>query len=407
MSVYTNNILHSRKGYSTFSMLLAIYFCTMLFDVFKIGGAGTLLKFYAIGLIFVAALSIKTNALVLDKLYFCKALYLCVCFASLLYSINFSASLSVFISIALNFALIMVCELVPCTQSENAMLRRALLLGSVLVIAATFLFADYSDGGRMTISILSDMSDPNYLNGYILFAFGYSAYNAVSLGKYRLLNLLACAGMLYFTLLTGSRGALLAEIAIILTSLVINFAKTGRKTKYVIFVSLFFVICILVFDYLLVFLPPEVAERFSVEFLKEEGTSSRSEIWTALLSRFFEDDFFSVLFGHGIGTSAFYNIFDNHVAHNAFIDILIGTGIVGVLTYISIFALTIKKAWKSKNYFMVAVLIGFVVMSMSLSLITYKPIFSALLYVELYYRTYRRRIRNETRIVAAGTDETD
>lgn len=407
MSVYTNSISFIRHKKSLFSLLLAFYFCVMVLDVFKIGAAGTLLKYYAVLLIVAALVTLRKTAIVLDKLFLCEAVYLYLCFGTMIYSINLSASLSIFISIALNFALIMLCGLVPCTQAETKMLEWSLLLGSTLVLVATFVFSDFSDGGRMTISILADTTDPNYLNGYILFAFGFSAYKTVSLGKYKLFYGAFCIAALYFTLMTGSRGALLAEVAMILLLIVINAIKTKRRLKYIIIISVLSLLCLVLVDYLTLFLPEEVAQRFSAEFIQEEGTSARSEIWTALLGRFFNDNFISILFGHGIGTSAFYNTFDDHVAHNAFIDILVGSGVVGLSVYIAIFALSLKKAWKSENFFMVAVLAGFMVMSMSLSLITYKPIFNAVLFVEIYYRTYIRRVKNETRIVASSSKKTN
>ena len=403
MSIYTNSILFIRHKKSVFSLLLAVYFSAMVFDVFKIGAAGTLLKYYAVVLIVSALITLRKTAIVLDKSFFFEALYLYMCFGTLIHSINLSASLSIFISIALNFALIMLCSLVLCTQAEVEMLKWSLLIGSSLVLIATFVFSDFSDGGRMTISILADATDPNYLNGYILFAFGFSAYNVVTFGKYKLLNAAFCIAAIYFTLMTGSRGALLAEISMFLFLIVLNAIQTKKKLKYIIIVAIVSMICLCLFDYLLSLLPPDVAERFSAEFIQEEGTSTRSEIWAALLGRFFNDKFISILFGHGIGTSAFYNTFDDHVAHNAYIDILVGTGVIGLSVYIAIFILAFKKAWKSKNSFMLAVLVGFVVMSMSLSLVTYKPIFNAILYIEIYYRTYVRRIKNETRIVEAGS----
>lgn len=403
MSVYTNKLSRIRRKPTIFSLLLALYFCLMVFDIFKIGASGTLLKYFALGMILVAVLSLLSARLILDKLFFWEALYLCLCFGSLLYSINFSASLSIFVSIALNFALIMLCGLVPCSQDDLKMIQRAVIVGSLLVIVVTFAFSDFSDSGRLSVAILQDTADPNYLNGYTFFALGFFSYSLVSSSRYRLLSGAVCAFILYFTLMTGSRGALLAEATVFLAAIIINALRTKKKMKFIVIVSVIFAVCIFVFDYLLTILPPEVAQRFSADFIQEEGTSSRSEIWTALLGRFFDDRFFSILFGHGIGTSAFFNTFDSHVAHNAFIDILIGTGIIGLIAYVTIFVLMLEKAWKSENYFMVAVLIGFIVMSMSLSLVTYKPIFNAFLYVEIYYRTFIRRKKNDRGIIAEGT----
>lgn len=377
----------------------------MIFDVFQIGQSGTLLKYYAILLIIIAVFCLKIQNVTIDKLFLCEFCFLFLCLFSVFYSINFSASLSTFITLMLNFGMIIICKTVPCSDDELKFLKKALFVGSFVVIITTFMLCDYSDNGRLTISILGYVADQNYLNGYALFAFGMIVYSLITYKKHRLVKLIGCLGVIYFTLMTGSRGALLAEIGVFFAVILINAVRSKKSIKFIatgIILSLLF---LMVFSFLLSYVSQEVAERFSFAFIQEQGTSSRMEIWTALLERFFGDNPLSIMFGHGIGTSAYYNTFDFHVAHNAFIDILIGTGIIGLLTYIAIFLLMLKKAWISENFSMFAILIGFIVLSMSLSLITYKPIFNCFLFIEIYYQAYRRKEKNEVRVIKGSAEK--
>lgn len=376
---------------SIFSGALALYFCLISFDFFSVGSVGTILKLFAVVLIGAAFIYIANAKLIADGAFWGECIFLLICVLSVVYSIKQSTSWSMMITLILNYAMLMVCSLVPCSAWEVRTLKNALVSGSVIAAVLTFAFSDFSERGRLSITILDDTADQNYLNGYLFFALGFFICSAIKTKKYRIIKLLFCVGILYFTLLTGSRGALLAEVAMILTALFISVVKSGKKGKYIVLAVFGCLIFFLAFTYLLSVLPEEVAQRFSLEFLREENGSVRIEIWKALLNRFFGDNFFRIMFGQGIGTSGIYNPYDYHVAHNVFIDILVGTGIIGVSAYTAIYALMFKKAWKSENYPMVVILVGFLVMCMSLSLIAYKPIFNAFLFIEIFSRTYNRK----------------
>lgn len=359
----------------------------MLCDIFNIAEAGTILKFYAIGLIFVSIFYLRNAIVVMDATFIAQIGYIGLCFISLSYSISFNSSLSTLITLVMNFGLVILCQSIKFTEHEVGTLKRSLVIGGAIIMIASLFFADFSEAGRLTIKILGDSADQNELNGYLLFAFGYFAYSAINNKKNKLLSFVALFLILLFVFATGSRGALLSFLAII-TALLLIKARGSRKN--IIRVIVFILLLLIALQFILSLLPEDIAIRFSLEYIEDSGTTSRTKIWDALLTRFFKDDTFTLFFGKGFHTTAIYNTYDDHVAHNTFIDVLIGTGFVGLLLYAVLIISILKKAWDSENYMLFATFCGFVVLMMSLSLTTYKPIFNTFIIVEIAYRTFTR-----------------
>jgi len=379
--------LKTKEKSTFFTKCLGLYFVLMLCDIFSLAGVGTILKFYAIGLLVVSFFYLQKSIIVLDSTFVSQLAYIAMCLFSLFYSISFKASLSALITLLMNYGLVILCQSIKFSEFEVKLLQKSLVCGGILVLIASLFFADFSEGGRLTIKILGDSADQNYLNGYVLFAFSYFVYEVINTSKKKILNFAALFLLLLFVFATGSRGALLAFLAIIAILLLV---KVKGSWKNIIKVSFLILILLIALQIILSLLPKEIAIRFSLEYIENTGTTSRTEIWNALLSRFFNDDLFSIMFGKGLSTTPLYNTYDDHVAHNAFLDILIETGFVGLLFYIILVVSMLKKAWKSENYIFFATLCGFIVMSLSLSLTAYKPIFNAFIIIEITYRTFER-----------------
>ena len=387
MEILASTLNKKEKVQTTFfTKCLSLYFMLMLCNIFNIAGMGTLLRFYAIGIIVVALFYLPKASILLDKTFILQIAYLFICLCSVLYSIHFQTSLSVFITLVLNFGLIILCQSIKFSSHEVEALQKSLVWGGVFVLLASLFFADFSEGNRLTILIAGESADQNYINGYLLFAFSYFAYNAINCSNQKTLNLGVIFLIFLFTFATGSRGALLSLFSILSILLLI---KVKDRKKDIIKVLLFIVAALAGFNLILSILPEEVAMRFSLDYIEETGTSSRTEIWKALLTRFFNDNIGSILFGKGLYTSSFYNTYDSHVAHNAFIEVLIGTGFVGLTIYCLLIFSFLRKAWKLGNYILFVALCGFMIMSLSLSLIEYKPIFNAFIIIEIAYRTNR------------------
>lgn len=378
--------LKTKEPTTFFTKCLGLYFMLMLCDIFNIAGMGTLLKFYAVALLALAVFYLPKASIVLDKTFILQIAYLIVCLCSIFYSINSQSSLSSFITLLLNFGLVILCQSIEFSSFEVDSLKKSLVWGGVFVLLASLFFADFSEGHRLTILISGEPADQNYINGYLLFAFSYFVYAIINYSKGKVVNAVAVFLVFLFTFATGSRGALLSLFGIFI---VLLFIKLKNDKKAIIKAAIIVVAVLAGLQVILSVLPREVAIRFSLDYIEENGTSSRTEIWTTLLTRFSKENIWALLFGKGLSTSQFYNTYDDHVAHNAFIEVLIGTGFVGLTIYCLLIFSFLQKAWKSENYILFATLCGFIIMCMSLSLDTYKPIFNAFIIIEIAYRTNR------------------
>jgi len=96
-------------------------------------------------------------------------------------------------------------------------------------------------------------------------------------------------------------------------------------------------------------------ERFTIENVKESGGTHRLDTWEKLVPVTLEN---SAWFGYGLGGENSYALaYRNglsHAAHNFLIDMLIQTGIVGVILFFSFFILLGKKL---KNLLKISVII--------------------------------------------------
>ena len=385
---------------SLFAMALALYFAIIVFDVFVIGSVGTLLKLMGVVIIGVWVFYFSKISFRLDVTLICEICFLLICFASVMYSIDVEETKAALKAVALNFGLIIVCTSFVFNKREVGFIEKALVVGSSVVALAAFVFSDISAHyGRLSIRIMGETADPNYINGYLIFALSFFIYHLINTKKFKLLCLAAAGGIIIFTLLTGSRGALLTQAAVIVAVWFFSVRNKDDKIKLMIGGALMAVFLVVFFFYIVSVMPEEIAERFSLDFIREGGTTGRFELWDALLTRYIKDDAFTILFGTGIGTAPAYNTLKPDVAHNVFIDVLIGTGIFGLIFYVGIFVSLFIKALKSKNVIGLGALVGVTVLSLSLTTYFFKPMFNIFLYVELYHRYYC------TQITAIGGNE--
>ena len=113
-------------------------------------------------------------------------------------------------------------------------MKKSLAAGGVATVLLTLYMADYSAGGRLTLSINGAVQDQNFLNGYIFFAYIYFLSGVIE--KKKPLMVLPVGFILFFTLMTGSRGALLvlAGISAVIVFCVLLQEKRIRLSTFVI-----------------------------------------------------------------------------------------------------------------------------------------------------------------------------
>ena len=352
------------------SILLCIFLFSIPFDTFVVFENFSLVKFIAIVLIIVSLFYLKKRKVFYDKtiiLVFALTLYTLM---QLLFTEYNSDVISSFITFLMYSIIIFLIIQIDFNEKEKRMFIVSLCLMSLFCIILTFIFPYYYEG-RLTIKFF-DMrrEDPNQFAGYLIPGLLFFFDRILNNKKGKIINSFFTILILYFLLLTGSRGALLA--AIMGMSTIFIFDKNSKlmsiKTLKKIFILFFLGICvILIFK----FLPSFLNERFNISYMLADGGTGRIEIWDFFISLFNKSSLFYKLFGYGSGclSSLYYRI-----AHNTWIEVLIGSGFFGLIIFLKLMINIFKNLLKINNNLLMGLFFSILGLTMTLSLLAYKPL---------------------------------
>jgi len=357
---------------------LAVYFLLMAMDCFPLGTVGSLLKIVALIPLGLSLLNARQIRIRFNVLVIFQFLFWLLAVLSLLYTVNQSKTTTSVITLTLNLALVIALgSMQTYSETEVKFLYRASLYGSWLTILLMVFFSNISSDGRLTLQIGEGIQDQNYINGYILFAFSYHCKMSFLERKWR--HLTAVLFIMVVVLLTGSRGAFLAYIAVAIVYLVSMVVRTKNSAKNLLILLFVIIVAIFCFEFILTKLPADVAKRFSWDYISQTGTVGRMKIWRDLLAHFCDDNILRMLFGHGYGTTIVVSQL-HKVSHNFYLDNLVTLGIVGLLLQIITQVYVIYELVRQKAAVLLGTYIGMLVMCLSLSLVAYKPIWNIMLF---------------------------
>lgn len=378
-----NGVKDNRIGLVT--KCLALYFVLMPLDSIPVFGLGSLLKFIAIVPLLVIFITIKEPVVrynSMTKLFFLHAIY---CLFTVFISVDLQYSFDAYLRLLSNMILVVAAGGVynQYTKNEYDFLKYSLVGGGIVTLILTFIFSDYSASNRLTMAVNGGMQDQNYINGYLLFAIAYFSIKVIQ--SKELYNFIPISAFVLFTLMTGSRGAMIAIFCVIVVCLLFNTFSIKKGFYTSLLVLLFaFVFLFFAWDFFLEFLPDEVSVRFTLDYLLEKGTTSRDLIWGYLIDLFFESNVFRQLFGYGYATTPLMNHYNGLVAHNIWLDHLIGNGLIGTTIFIAMQLAFLRNAYTSKDSFLLGSYVGYLVMCMSLSLIAYKPLWNCMIMIMIF-----------------------
>ena len=371
---------------SVVTVCLGIYFMLMVFDSIPMFGIGSILRvliLLPVGAVIIIKLrgSLEINAqIVLTAAY---VLFLAI---SYLYSINRTETYKQVSRVLLNIAVVLCAGgMYEYNEKEIGFLKLCLAAGGIITVLLAFFMADSGGGDRLTISINGAQQDQNLLNGYVFFAYVY--FLTEILQKKRIIMIAPVAVIVYFTLMTGSRGALVALGGMSAAAVFCVFFR-GKPVKLsaVATVAVSVLLITQLYEPVLALLPEEIAVRYTSEYIETYGNTGRTEIWKYLLNRFAESNLFRTLFGYGFGTVAYLNEYNHLVAHNMWIEHLLAVGVIGEILFISMQASYLRAAWKSKDVFVICTYVGYLIMMLSLTLLCYKPIWNCMIMILIISR---------------------
>lgn len=383
-----NSTVYNNNNFIVY--MLIIYFLAVplstvpIFDKF-----GSILRLLAL-LPIVAIILKRGFKYRLTKLSILQLIYSLFLLFSVIYSIDVKSTIVRFNTNILFFILLFMTSSINFKKFDIVRLKNALIWSSRIMCFIVLLFGSSSieSFGRVVLTSGLVKEDPNYINGYLLFGVINSLEillnkNSIRLKIFALLELFI---YFYVSFLTGSRGGLLAIVASFAIYFLIYIINSKRIRYYLR--SLIFLSITLLLIYLIIsLLPNDLLSRFEISNIIQGRASKRFDIWENSFYIFKYSNTFNKLFGFGAGTiqTIFGSLINlKVVAHNIFIEQLLEVGIFGLLLYMLFIFHTVKKSVKEQDYFSTAVIIGFIVLSLSTSLYGFKPYWNAIIFVGLF-----------------------
>lgn len=371
---------------------LAIYFAMMPFDSFPVFGMGSLLKIIAILPIITIVILHNSTKITVNRLTSAFIIYVFFNLITCIYSIDFIASFSEITRLIMNGALIIAVGGMYKNYNEREynLLLKALIFGGIATVILTFFFSDTSSGERLTLSINGASQDQNYINGYMYFAFSFFTDKIIK--RKNILYIIPCLFLLRFTLLTGSRGATLALIALGIVDFMFNLFNTNKIKIGVMITGISLTAIALVsYNYIISLLPIDVAMRFSSDYIANYSGTNRNILWLNILNIFNESNILRQIFGYGYGTVPIVNTFDHLVAHNLWIEHLISGGIIGLFVFSYLVLVFLIEAWRERDSIVFSAYIGLLTMCLTLSLTNYKPIWNCMMMIMILYTVRKHK----------------
>lgn len=396
----TNDILAvqfqdaERIGYV--ACCIGLYFVVMPFDLIVIGRIGSLLKI-------IALLPVGAIILNYDKCTFNSmeaipiVLYAIYKQLSMVYTVFPTFTFEEAPKVASNCALVFILgSLYYLNSKELTLLKLSLFIGCLITIGLLVIFADFSAGGRLTIRTSVNEVDQNYLIGYLIYIIPFSIEQLLK--KRRYLSFVPIVAVYVIVIMAGSRGGLIAALVATVISiggmLFENKERLSKLAAPIILASLGATIGLMI---VMQYLNPEVLERFSPDYVEENGTTGRKDIWIYLIHLFLQSSPLRELFGYGAGVTSFVNRMNTrmagHVAHNLWVDELITGGLTGLFLLLLIHAMFMYTAIKCRDTFTIAAFMGFLIMCLNLSITSYKPMWNCMILIMLINKNRKRRLQ--------------
>ncbi len=353
---------------------LILYMLTLPLDFVNIGGLGSVSKLVAVAVVGTALLSLIKSGKISVKLFLLFDIYLAWNYLSATYSLSPRISFDRANSLLQHYLMILICGSTKKNKREMDAIVKSLVLSGWVVVLLMFVFGGrlgYSD--RTTIKINGVSQDPNYMCGYIIFTLMY-CFDEVLSRKKLASGVIGIGAMLTAVLYTGSRGGMIAVLAACAV-LYLSDKSNKKKIRNIIIIA---VVAYMLFVLAQNILPEELLSRYGMEYTKNDSGAGRFMLWQTLIEKYKGLTDAQKLIGVGSGTIKYYL---PNVAHNLWLETMFELGFVGLVLLVAVYLVFVKDAFGLNNKIFFSSLIGYIALSQSTSLYTYKPIFTMFLII--------------------------
>lgn len=378
-----------RQTRITYKRLYVVSLCLYLLclplgavNIGTLGSAAKLLAILPIGLALVGGRIAKMQKTILLQL-----LFTLVAALSIVWSVSTEESFSRVFSYIMLFLLLFSGCMFDYSDRDIQKIKLSLVWSSRITAILVLLFGSYIEKRLYMEGIIQE--DPNYLCAYFAFGVIAALQQILSREKFfgKIWPIVELAIYLYVVVLTGSRGGLIA----IMAGILMYFLYTGnRSAKGIVLKISAMVVVLLLLSVAMNYIPEELRIRFTVEDVVSGGGSGRITIWKNAWDLYINSPLWRKLVGYG--TATIITCFDKYgysrlqVAHNIFLETLVELGFAGFCIYSMTILAFVKATRKNVDKFSYAVLVCMIVLSLSVSLYTFKPYFHIMLYILICHR---------------------
>lgn len=373
---------------------IAFYFLVLPLDFFTVLPNISIVKFTIFIPLFGCLFHFYNLKVRFNKYTIMLLIYLFVILISLLYSYNVSTSYNRALSIGSNILLILVLSMINYNYKEIQFFKKSIVYGSWFFLLLIFIFSNTTlNEGRLTIQIKASTQDPNYLVGYFIFTVIFYLYELLTLKRW--INILYLSIFIFVILLTGSRGGFLSVLISIFCCIFLWIKNKKVKVSSLIFLSIIFVVFCIVIYFIIDYIPDAIISRYHISYTITDGGANRFNIWSSMLYNYKQFPALNKLFGQGVGTIRSFTI-NGNVGHNLWLETLIELGMIGVIIICLLYLIFLIKIYNLKDNVIIATFIGYIALTMSLSLYSYKPIWNIffLILITVNYRNRTKHIEN-------------
>lgn len=252
------------------------------------------------------------------------------------------------------------------SASECKFLKKSVTLSGVIVVITSLLNFRMNSDNRFFLNIGRYM-DPNY------FAIGLILITAILMDnifekKHKNINIIILVLLIIIVVMTGSRGGLIANSAVIFTFFIFNRKSSFKKIAILLFGLMIF---ILIFNFIKDMIPKWVISRFNINEILGGTGSGRTVIWTASLSYYKDLPVLRLLFGTGFSTQSYISLITMgipKVSHSIYVQSLLEGGIIGLMITIINLIIPMMLALKNKKIYIFAAIVGMVIGGITLDI---------------------------------------
>jgi len=368
--------------------LIAVHFLLTPLDFYPIFSGISIVRILSVIPISGCLLQIPNQKIKFNKYIIILLFYFLLILLSSLYSVDIHKTYSRALSVGSNILFIIILTTIDYNEKEIFFLKRIMVFSGWLVLALILIFSSYElTEGRLTLHMRGAAQDPNYLVGYLMFTFVYY-FNGLITRK-RWINIIYIGIILYIILMTGSRGGIIAIIGSVAFCFFLWLKSNRIKPKTISIMALAFVSITITIIYIFRYLPEAIVNRFYISYTIKDRGANRFDIWISIVNNYKNFPFFNLIFGQGAGT--ILNFTNGNAGHNLWLEHLLELGFIGLFILIVMYLVFFAKILHLKENVVTSVFLGYILLTMSLSLYSYKPIWNIIIIILIHNNYYDRK----------------